>query len=466
MDNNEQRHGTAGGAPAAIALPAVAWQAAGEEPATATGPASPPLPVPAPAPAPEPSASEAAHPDPEPDAEANPEPEPATAPVAGAVAAVPEATLSGQPDQAAEPSAASEETAQEAAQEAAADTLAAAAVAAPATPSPPRPTRRISKPMIAAAATSGVVLMGLPLLLSQLGGDSTPSRVPPRPTGFNQPDGAPDGFVPGADAPDKGSLLPGVAAPGAAAAPTKGTSNSNTPVTNTGTGTGKGGSPSGSPAAGPRNAPATGQGSGPAGSPTTAPGQNKQQPASDPRTTAPSAPPKKEYTAVAGPGCTGAGTGFSRRGWYTDGKEGWKQFGTGGYGSSGCNGDFFAMPMSGHNGSDAKNSMLWTFRTGAVTTGTCQVSVHIPNNSDIKAVGGKPSYYTVHAGDSGSSPFLGSFTVNQPSQLGRWVGAGTFRITGGRLAVKLHDRGQDWSGSTKTYAHHGGDAVRVQCTSS
>ncbi|MGW2014950.1 hypothetical protein [Streptomyces sp. NPDC001927] len=457
MDNNEQRHGTAGGAPAAIALPAVAWQATGEEPtAVASGPASPPLPLPALAP--ESSAPEAAQ----------PEPEPATAPVAGAVAELPGATPSAQPDQAAEPAAASPEAAQETAPESAQDPAAHALpeAAAPAAPSTPRPTRRISKPMIAAAATSGVVLMGLPLLLSQLGGDPAPGRVPPRPTGFNQPDGAPDAFVPGADAPDKGSL-PGVAAvPGAAVAPTKGTSNSNTPVTNTGTGTGKGAGPSGSPAAGPRNGPTTGQGSSPAGSPTTAPGANKQLPASDPRTTAPSAPPKKEYAAVAGPGCTGAGTGFSRRGWYTDGKEGWRQFGTGGYGSSGCNGDFFAMPMSGHNGSDAKNSMLWTFRTGAVTTGTCQVAVHIPNNSDIKAVGGKPSYYTVHAGDSGSSPFLGSFTVNQPSQLGRWVGAGSFRITGGQLAVKLHDRGQDWSGSTKTYAHHGGDAVRVQCTSS
>ncbi|WP_306329958.1 hypothetical protein [Streptomyces venezuelae] len=77
--------------------------------------------------------------------------------------------------------------------------------------------------MIAAAATSGVVLMGVPLLLSQLGGGtgSGPGSVPPRPTGYSQADGGPGGFVPRADAPEKGSALPGTPAPGATNAPGK-----------------------------------------------------------------------------------------------------------------------------------------------------------------------------------------------------------------------------------------------------
>ncbi|MBT2546455.1 hypothetical protein J7E99_38810 [Streptomyces sp. ISL-44] len=457
MDNNEQRHRTAGRGPAPISLPAVAWHAAGEEPAAEPVAPRPPLTLPVLTPE---APTGAVRPEPA------AEPEPGAAPGGGAVPEVP--VPAAEEAAGAEEIAEAEEVAEaeETPQEAAPDALAATPVAAPAAPTGLRPARRIPKPMLAAAATSGVVLMGVPLLFSQLGGDAGPGRVPSRPTGYNQPDGGPEGFVPGTDVPDKGSVLPGAVAPGAAAdAPGQGAAN--TPVTNTGTG--QSGDGQGSPGGGPAGGPAAGSGGtsgnpGSAGSPDTGARHDPQQSGPAPQAPPP-APAKKEYAAVAGPGCAGEGAAFSRNGWYTDGKEGWKSYGTGGYGSSGCNGDFLAMPMSG-DGQDAGKSMLWTFRTGAVTTGTCQVSVHVPNNGDIKAVGGKPSYYTVHGAASASGPTLGSFTVNQPSQLGRWVGAGSFRITGGQLAVKLHDRGQDWSGSTKTYAHHAGDAVRVQCTSS
>ncbi|MGW5848686.1 hypothetical protein ACWFQ8_12165 [Streptomyces sp. NPDC055254] len=459
MDNKEHRHGTTEQAPAAaISLPEVAWQVAGEEPAA--DPATPPPTPPTVAPAPEPAAG----------AEL---PGTVSEPARGAVPVVPAASETGA-QEAEEATEAQEvagtEEAAENAQEAAPDALAAAPVAAPAVPGDQRRTRRIPKPMIAAAATSGVVLMGVPFLFSQLGGGSGPGPGPERPAGYNQPDGGPEGFVPGADAPDKGSQLPGAVVPGVAVgSPGPGTENS--PVANTGSvpGGGEGQrNPAGSLTGGSDGTPGTGtggQGSGPAGSPGAGPRQDPQS--SDP---APQPPPppstKKEYAAVAGPGCSGEGTTFGRNGWYTDGIEGWKQYGTGGHGSSGCNGDFLAMPMSGSSSKDAGNYVLWTFRTGAVTTGTCQVSVHIANNSDIRAVGGKPSYYTVHGDTSVSGPTLGSFSINQPSQLGRWVSGGSFRITGGKLAVKLHDRGQDWSGSTKTYAHHAGSAVRLNCTSS
>ncbi|MFG2997436.1 hypothetical protein [Streptomyces sp. NPDC048340] len=457
MDNNEQRHGTAGRGPGAISLPAVAWHAAGEEPAAAPVAPRPSLTLPVLQSEPEPVT----------------EPEPGAAPAGGAVPEVPAAAGEEVPEAEGteERPQAAEESSQEAAPDAP-DALAAASltapVAAPAAPTGLRPARRIPKPMLAAAATSGVVLMGVPLLFSQLGGDAGPGRVPPRPAGYNQPDGGPEGFVPGTDA-DKGSVLPGAVVPGTAAdAPGQGAANA--PVTNTGAGGGEG---QGSPGGGPAGGPAAGSGGtsgnqgdpGSGGSPDTGARQDPQQSRPD-QQAPPPAPAKKEYAAVAGPGCAGEGAAFSRNGWYTDGKEGWKSYGTGGYGSSGCNGDFLAMPMSGHSGKDAGNHMLWTFRTGAVTTGTCQVSMHVPNNGDVKAVGGKPAYYTVHGAASASGPTLGSFNVDQPSQLGRWVGAGSFRITGGQLAVKLHDRGQDWSGSTKTYDHLAGDAVRVQCTSS
>ncbi|MFI8828931.1 hypothetical protein [Streptomyces sp. NPDC053431] len=344
-----------------------------------------------------------------------------------------------------------------------ADGLAAEAAAAPVARPGSRPARRLSKPVIAAAATSGVVLMGVPLLLSQLGGGgSGTGPVPPRPTGYNQADGGPGGFVPRADAPQKGSPLPGAAAPGATAGPGKGSSAVgkgplSTGVAGIGAGVGVG---AGVPAA-PTPSSSQGPGLVPA-KPQVSAGTPRK-----PATQAPPAPPaKQQYSAVAGPNCAGTGASFTYSGWYTDGKEGWQKYGSGGYVGGGCNGGFFSLPMSGKAGSDAGNALRWTFRTGAVTSGTCQVSVHIPSNSDIKAVGGKPSYYTVHAGATGNDPILRSFTVDQPSLRGQWVSAGSVRVTGGVLTVKLHDRGLDWSGSQKTYAHHAGDAARVQCTSS
>ncbi|MFB7614116.1 hypothetical protein ACFC1F_07590, partial [Kitasatospora sp. NPDC056181] len=61
--------------------------------------------------------------------------------------------------------------------------------------------RRISRPMIAAAAVAGLVLVGLPLVFSDLGGDDPhPGADGPPPAGYTQQDGGGDGFVPGTDA--------------------------------------------------------------------------------------------------------------------------------------------------------------------------------------------------------------------------------------------------------------------------
>jgi hypothetical protein len=49
-------------------------------------------------------------------------------------------------------------------------------------------------------------------------------------------------------------------------------------------------------------------------------------------------------------------------------------------------------------------------------------------------------------------------------ELGKWVSVGTFPLSGGQIAVKLHTRGQDWVGDTVTYAHLAASAVRAECT--
>ncbi|MGW6413955.1 hypothetical protein [Streptomyces sp. NPDC055055] len=489
MDDNEVRAGNAAGqAAAAISLPTVAWQQESEEPdgrpeetpgGEPVSGAVAPAPEPAGTDGPESSAPRSAVPSGAAPAVPGAEGETGTGNEAGADA---DADADGNvgTDTATGSEGSGESTRGTGAQAADAERLTAEA-AAPAVARPEsRPTRRLSKPMIAAAATSGVVLMGVPLLLSQLGGGgSGPDPASPRPTGYNQADGGPGGFVPRADAPEKGSSLPGAVAPGASAGPGKGPLAKG--VAGIGAGVGLGGPVA--PTSTSSGAPGGGQGAVPGGAartpgPTSAagggsgstttpakPGATAGTP-QKPATQAPPAPPaKQEYSAVAGPNCAGTGASFTYSGWYTDGKEGWQKYGSGGYVGGGCNGGFFSLPMSGKAGSDAGNALRWTFRTGAVASGTCQVSVHVPGNSDIKAVGGKPSYYTVHAGATGNDPILRSFNVDQPSRRGQWVSAGSVRITGGVLTVKLHDRGLDWSGSQQTYAHHAGDAARVQCTS-
>ncbi|MFF0486593.1 hypothetical protein [Streptomyces sp. NPDC004435] len=546
MDDNEVRAARAAGQDAAsISLPAVAWQQAGEEPGGEPGrkpeagtggerdgeggggPVAGAV-TPAGEPGRRPEAESGGKPDgecgagavagavtPEPVAEAGAEPEsPATPPAAssGAAPDVPATGVAGDDAETGTGTTGTGTTGAEDAPEgasapaaqAASDTdglaAQAAGTAGEGARDRSRTTRRLSKPMIAAAATSGVVLLGVPLLLSQVGGGSGPGpgSLPPRPTGYSQADGGPGGFVPRADAPEKGSVLPGKGlAPGTTSAPGKtspvaGKAPLATSVAGVGAGVGAGPAPTSSeaptdsrapasagapgssrapvssraPGAGQSPRPTSAAGGGPA--PTTAPAAPRETtaPPRKPATQAPPPPPAKErYSALAGPNCAGGGASFTYSGWYTDGKEGWKKYGSGGHTGDGCDGSFLSLPMSGKAGSDAGNALRWTFRTGSVTSGTCQVSVHIPNNGDIKAVGGKPAYYTVHAGATGSDPILRSFNVDQPSRRGQWVSAGDVRVTGGVLTVKLHDRGLDWSGSQKTYAHHAGDVARVQCTS-
>ncbi|WP_035792339.1 hypothetical protein [Kitasatospora mediocidica] len=163
---------------------------------------------------------------------------------------------------------------------------------------------------------------------------------------------------------------------------------------------------------------------------------------------------------MAGPFCANSGTTFQQNGWFDQGQAGWVT----NSGNSGCGGQFNSMPMSGASGKDSGNSVVWTFSTGAVTSGSCTLSVYVPGNGDVKAVGGAPAYYTVQTGSSPGSGTIGSFTVNQVGNRGAWVNAGTYPVSNGRIGVMLHDRGQDWTNTTKTYAHLAAAAVKANCT--
>ncbi|MFF9479890.1 hypothetical protein [Streptomyces sp. NPDC014733] len=167
------------------------------------------------------------------------------------------------------------------------------------------------------------------------------------------------------------------------------------------------------------------------------------------------------YTATAGPGCTDKSTGYKEHGTYTDGDAGWTTH-KGGWAKDGCDGSFVSVPMAGDKADDG-NYTLWTFATGPVKSGSCQVRAFVPGDDDVKHVGGHPTRYSVFASAAGTGKALGDFTVDQTKKRGDWAPGGTFQITGGHLSVRLHTQGTDF-GSGFDGAHHAASAVAVRCT--
>ncbi|MEU3713502.1 hypothetical protein [Streptomyces catenulae] len=167
------------------------------------------------------------------------------------------------------------------------------------------------------------------------------------------------------------------------------------------------------------------------------------------------------YTGTAGPGCTDKSTGYKEHGTYADGDAGWTTH-KGGWAKDGCDGSFVSVPMAGDKGDDG-NYTLWTFTTGPVKSGSCQVRAFIPGDDDVKHVGGHPTRYSVFASAAGTGKALGDFTVDQTKKRGDWAPGGTFPITDGHLSVKLHTQGTDF-GSGFDGAHHAASAVTVRCT--
>ncbi|GLY73786.1 hypothetical protein [Actinoallomurus iriomotensis] len=306
---------------------------------------------------------------------------------------------------------------------------------------------RLSKPMIATAATMGIVLAGLPLLLSRLADD--PPRPPARArrvaAGYTQPDIS-GGFVPGTDPRTAGGAGPRL----------RPTTPDRTPSPQPTDGPGGGSpGPSTSPSARPSDT-SNGGGQSPSGRNT---GQGTG--GSGVRPLARSAA-HATYDAVSGPRCTGRGTGFHHYNWYGDGDVGWHDHTTGGWAGNGCQSVYQSVPMSGSSGKDNGNSVVWTFSTGPVSHGTCRVSAYIPRDTDVVAVGGDPTYYTVQNQFSRGKGTVGSFTITQVAHRGQWVSAGSYQVSGGRFAVMLHSRGK----RTRPNAHHAAAPIRATCTES
>ena len=176
-----------------------------------------------------------------------------------------------------------------------------------------------------------------------------------------------------------------------------------------------------------------------------------------PPTTQPVQPPANNDRAPSGaksltmgPGCGG----YSNVGAFRDGRKGWVDHGDGKCGSA-----FVSIPMSGDSRRDDASAYgQWTF----TASGTCEVSVFIPNGS-LEEVGGNPTVYYVYDRNGVGGTPLASFAIKQVDKRGQWVGAGKFKASG-NLTVQLLTRGQDWNNSGPTYAHHAASAVKADCT--
>lgn len=177
-------------------------------------------------------------------------------------------------------------------------------------------------------------------------------------------------------------------------------------------------------------------------------------------TTTPAAPPPANNdgnrtpsgakSLTMGPGCGG----YSNVGSYRDGRKGWVDHGDGKCGST-----FVSIPMSGDaRRDDASAYGQWTF----TASGTCDISVHIPDGN-LEEVGGNPTvYYVFDRNGVGGTP-MASFAIKQVEKRGQWVSAGKFKASG-NLTVQLLTRGQDWNNSGPTYAHHAASAIKADCT--
>ncbi|MFC8271186.1 hypothetical protein ACFUJR_01305 [Streptomyces sp. NPDC057271] len=338
-----------------------------------------------------------------------------------------------------------------------------AAQIAPTTGSGPdaaRPLGRPTRPMTAAAVVGGLLLIGIPFLVSGLSGpdDAPPSASGRGPVGsLITPDGSGPGVVPGQqNAPDTGrvgspapggpreagAVRPGAVKGGAAGglhegdgAPHEGSGTQPEPTVAGSRGTGTGTAPTQRPSSG------TGASGGTGGEGT----QTVRQPA------------PVTYAHFIGPGCDTPGFATSDR--YTDGTKGWR----GSWESQkayGCNGLFYSLPLSNSTSRPSGAYAHWRFPTGKVTQGRCAVEVFIPNVKDISYVGGNPAHYTVYRSfRPQSSTKVGTFEINQTAHLGQWVSAGTYRVDQGRLSVILDNRG-----TTSGNRHVAAAPVRINCT--
>uniref|UniRef100_A0AAU2VLX0 Translation initiation factor IF-2 n=1 Tax=Streptomyces sp. NBC_00008 TaxID=2903610 RepID=A0AAU2VLX0_9ACTN len=329
------------------------------------------------------------------------------------------------------------------------------------------PLGRPGKPLIAAAVAGGLVLVGVPFLISGLSGPgdnpTAPSALAPAGSRMG-PDGSGPGFVPGQQN-----------APGE----NRQKSDGKTSTGSAAGGSGKGGSGTGGAGtgaiheAGTKDATTGSTKEARSGKAKSAePGKHTESAAKAPAAAKDSSgksagtPVSTQQERVAavtyshfiGPGCDTPG--FATSDQWRDGLKGWVGS-TGSQTSYGCSGFYYSVPLS-NSTTKSTGYAQWKFPTGSVTNGSCQVSVYIPNVKDISRVGGNPAHYAVHRYfEAKPSTQIDTFEINQTSHLGQWVNAGTFPVSTGKISIVLENRGK-----TSGNRHAAAAPIKVNCTAS
>ncbi|MFI0465629.1 hypothetical protein ACH347_16255 [Saccharopolyspora sp. 5N102] len=198
------------------------------------------------------------------------------------------------------------------------------------------------------------------------------------------------------------------------------------------------------------------------------PAETGKKPLPPPDQSTVSGPSSGSGTLIAGAGCSNTATEqYQAVGYHSNGSEGW-YIRNGGAADGRCRGTFDAMPMSGDlDASGPSNSAKWTFDvSGKLTTGTCALSVYIPNDGDRRNVGATKAHYSIfNSFEQGAANVIGVKDINQVTNLGKWVDLGSYKITQGKISVKLHDRGEDYAGGADGEgAHIASTQVRATCT--
>ncbi|MBN1170698.1 MAG: hypothetical protein JXA67_00865 [Micromonosporaceae bacterium] len=293
------------------------------------------------------------------------------------------------------------------------------------------------------ASTVITVIFGLAVGVTAWSGDAAPDVYDGMPS--SGPDGVP------------GTALTASAAAASEEAPAG-------PAPSAGT---SGTSPAGAAGGSPAPAPA-------ASATSTKPGGGSGHPNPPMSATAPSAPsasatgPGPTFGAVAGEGCPLTETSGYQR---VVTSTGWRTRSSGGWAGDGCSGQMIAVPMSGDPTRDNNDDLiLWWFQPGAFATGTCAVSVYIPDTGDPRDSAGAPAHYQAYASTSSSGTPIGEFDIDQTAHRGEWVLAATLPLSGGRLAVRMVTRGQgQGAGEEQGTAGSSGEqrlgasALRVAC---
>ncbi|MFE7115720.1 hypothetical protein ACFU99_09895 [Streptomyces sp. NPDC057654] len=219
----------------------------------------------------------------------------------------------------------------------------------------------------------------------------------------------------------------------------------------------------------PSSGPTTGSGSGSGKSSSSSSASSSSHSANSAHAPTVSQFAAPAYSALAGYGCP---SNDSAKIWTKDanfghGSSGWLKSSSGGYAGSGCNGQYLSIPMSGSSSSyDSTQYVLWKFDYSSKIKGaaSCSLAVYVPDNGDIQHVGGAPARYALYNSDHSGGKTAGSFNISQVGNRGKWVSQGPFKVSGGKLTLKLFNTGVDYTSSTK-HAHDAAAPVRLSCNS-